>query len=114
MVDVSKLISKIEINLTNYVNVYHIIAGDFNFECRADVNSYCLFKDLLDRYKLFNCDSCNSSQLNCIYYHENLGHFSWIDHVFVSENLRSLVKDVVIIASGENLPDHLRYFFTLS
>ena len=67
IVEVTNLISKIELNLVNFPSAYHIIAGDFNFECRVDIKSFDLLKNMLDRCNIFSCDSCNSSSLSLTY-----------------------------------------------
>ena len=106
VVDITNLISKLELNLSNFPHAYHILAGDYNFEIRHEVKEFVLFKDLLDKYNLFCCDGLNTSSLDYTYKHEGLRHQSWIDHFFLSENLKSSVSSFDIIDSVLNCSDH--------
>ena len=40
------------------------------------------------------------------YFHESLGHNTWIDHVFISESADDAVGDFIILDSGCNNSDH--------
>ena len=104
---ISNLISKIELNLSNYSNAFHVIGGDYNFECRPRVKGYELFKCTLDKFNIFNCDNLITNNLSHTYNHEGLGHRSWIDHFFMSDNLKNCVSEVQIIDSGVNCSDNI-------
>ena len=107
IVEITDFIAKIELSLNNLPTLYHVISGDFNFECNVNNKSYQLFETLLDSCNLFMCDSLNSSNLNYSYNHVGLGHRSWIDHCFVSSNLKDYISNFTIIDSGINYSDHL-------
>src|SRR3989442_12753511 len=106
-VEITNLVAKLELNLSNFPLAYHIVTGDFNFALTKEIKGFVLLKVLLDRFNLFNCDSLNSSTMNYTYAHEGLGHKSWLDHLFVSHNLKSSVSNFVIINNDLNCSDHL-------
>jgi exonuclease III len=106
-VDITNLVAKLELNLSNYPHAYHILTGDFNFTLSKEMKGFVLLKVLLGRFNLFECDRLNSSSLNYTYIHDGLGHKSWLDHFFVSQNLKSSVSNFVIINNDLNSSDHL-------
>ena len=94
--------------LNTNADVKHIIAGDFNFECRPGNVGYDLFAQIAADYGLVCCDSkVKSTNVLYTYNHETLRQQSWLDHFFVSKELHSSIYDVKIIDSGCNLSDHL-------
>ena len=107
IVDVSNIISKLDVNISGSPNAFHWLGGDFNFECKVNVKGYDLFKNLIDKLCLYNCDILNSSLLDYTYRHEGLSHKSWIDHLFVSNNLKASASNFCIIDNGANCSDHL-------
>ena len=84
-----------------------MLGGYLNFECKVNVKGYDLFKNLIDKLCLYNCDILNSSLLDYTYRHEGLSHKSWIDHLFVSDNLKASASKFCIIDNGANCSDHL-------
>lgn len=102
----SAIISHIDSMLTNYPTAKHIIAGDFNFECTNNIG-FNLFSEVVKDYGLYACDELHVNKvLGHTYRHETLNHFSWIDHFFISNDLRKSVRGCEIIDSGANLSDH--------
>ena len=104
--DFSSVCSKIESLLINFPNSSHLIMGDYNFECNDNSPGFNLFKDLINDYDLFCCDSLNSSMINFSYFHETLNQQSWLDHCFVTNNLKHFVTLFEIFDSGLNCSDH--------
>ena len=49
-----------------------------------------------------NCDD----KCGYTYFHDSLGHKTWIDHVFVSESAADTLGDYMILDSGCNNSDH--------
>jgi len=99
--------------LSMYAGDYHIIGGDFNFECADGNIGFDIFKDLVVDYNLKCCDNNVNNVINYTYIHETLNHKSWIDHFFVSDALLKSVICCDIIDTGENLSDHLPIYCTL-
>ena len=102
----SEIIAHIDMILSNYPLAAHFIIGDFNFECADGNIGYDLFKYLLSDFGLVCCDYMNVNSINYTYCHESLGHFSWLDHIFVSSNIKPYVSQFQIIDSGACLSDH--------
>src|ERR1051325_4851772 len=114
VVNSSLITAHIENVLCNYSDCEHIIAGDFNFECRQGNAGYDLFFDIINDYSLICCDNIHSSKnVGYTYYHETLNQHSWLDHVFVSHKLIGCVIATEIIDTGENLSDHLPISWTV-
>ena len=107
LVEVNNLFAKIELNLGLFTNAFHIISGDFNIGDHSVGQGAELLNNLVDKCKIVNCDSFNSSEINYTYNHTGLNHRSWIDHFFVSNNFRSSVDKLEIIDNGLNTSDHL-------
>ena len=108
VVDSSFIISHIETVFSQNPSANHILAGDFNFECKDNNIGYNLFKHLISDYSLICCDDMSpSNNLKYTYCHESLQHFSYIDHFFISNNLKSCINSYCIVDSGLNCSDHL-------
>src|SRR5271157_1974594 len=109
----------------------HLLAGDFNFECKEGNLGFDLFKDVMSHYNLLSCDdkvvnkqikfkdvmshynllSCDdkvvNKQISHTYVHETLNHHSWLDHFFVNKKFYDFIQNCSIIDRGSNLSDHL-------
>jgi len=48
------------------------------------------------------------------YFHESLGDYSWIDHVFISSSVANTLQDVIILDLGCNNGDRHPTVITLS
>ena len=46
----------IENNLRNYLNVWHLIGGDLNFECKKDNIGYSMLSDSFSDFDVVACD----------------------------------------------------------
>ena len=44
---------------------------------------------------------------NHIYQHDSLGHYSWLNHFFISTNMQSFMQSSEILYTGINTSDHL-------
>ena len=104
-VELSAICAHLESLLDKYTDCYHIIAGDFNFECNSAQQGYKLFNNLCSTYNI-KCMDNESDACGYTYCSEALGHQTWIDHVFVSESLCHDFTDFKIVDSGCNNSDH--------
>jgi len=104
-VELSNICADLEGVMESYVNCIHLIAGDFNFECSTASTGYNIFNSLSIDWQLKCMDNYDD---NCgyTYCHESLGHYSWLDHLFVSSSVADEVKDFRIVDSGCNNSDH--------
>ena len=70
-----------------------VILGDMNFPCDISNEGYKQCdNNVLARYNVINCDEFMNNG-NCFTYQNySLGHFSFVDHVFVSNSIR---QDIV-------------------
>jgi len=91
-----------------------MILGDFNFECDNRHVGYKLFENLCDEYKLMCCDSCARLDIPYTYFHNSLGRYSTIDHIFVDRGLFANVIKYETADSGVNLSDHVPVSCTLA
>jgi len=84
-VEVGAIFAHLEAILDKYVGCLHILAGDFNFVCNSSQHGYNLFTNLCFTYNL-KCMDNKLDDCGYTYCSEDLGHRSWIDHVFVSKS----------------------------
>ena len=71
----------------------NFIMGDFNFAVEQKYHGYQLFSELCQFDNIFCCDELVlNKELNYTYFHESLGHRSWLDHIFISSNLKPFMK----------------------
>jgi len=89
-----------------------IILGDTNFQCDVNNAGYRQCLDLLSSYNISNCDNFISDDSPVTYCNDKLEHFSFIDHVFVSNSVRPNIVSAVIYNSGVNLSDHIPLIYT--
>ena len=113
-INTGPIIGHIENTLTSYSDARHIIAGDFNFDCTSSNVGFDLLKKILSDYNLVFCDSKVNSPRKYTYSHETLNQNSWLDHIFMSEELHNTVIHCDIIDMGENLSDHLPMCCTIT
>ena len=106
IVSASQIIAHIESMLSNFPMAGHVVAGDYNFECINGNIGFELFKNTISTFGLICCDSLNASHINSTYHHDTLGHASWLDHVFISGNIKQSLVEFNIIDSGACLSDH--------
>jgi hypothetical protein len=71
------------------------------------------FFDFANAFNLVCCDDLNHSNVNYSYHHETLGHFSLLDHVFVTSDLKACVANCSIVNDHLNPSDHLAVSFCL-
>ena len=85
LVDASAVIACIDNVLALNNNCWHVIGGDFNFDCSPFNNNfgYSIFADVISNYNLICCDKYISNS-NHTYQHDSLGHYSWLNHFFIS------------------------------
>ena len=91
-----------------------MILGDFNFECHDNHSCYKMFERLCDEYKLTCCDSRAEAGIQYTYFHDSLGRYSFIDHMFVDKGTFANVINYKTIDSGLNLSDHVPLSCTLA
>ena len=83
-----------------------IVLGDFNFECDMSNSGCKQCVDMFDNYSILNCDDLCESLDRVTYYNDSLGQSSFIDHFFVSRNLKLQISKLSKYDSGANLSDH--------
>ena len=109
------VICYIDNTLTLNSNTWHIVGGDFNFECDS-ANSNFGF--------IFVCGDGVGLQTNmvrqiCIgryfytYMHETFCQFSWLDHFFISKNFQQLIWKSENFDCDKNISDHLPIAYIL-
>ena len=108
LVDASAVIACIDNILALNNNCWHLIGGDFNFVCAPFNNNfgYSIFADVISDYNLICCDKYVSNG-NHTYQHDSLGHYSLLDHFFISSNMRSFMQSSEILDTGINTSDYL-------
>ena len=84
LVDASAAIACIDNVLALNNNCWHVIAGDFNLIALR------LIITLISDYNLICCNKYVSNG-NHTYQHDSLGHYSWLDHFFISTNMQSFM-----------------------
>ena len=57
-----------------------LLTGDFNFPCNVGDKGYDLFMSLTNDFNLTSCDVLDVENVGYTYFHETLGHKSFIDH----------------------------------
>ena len=65
-----------------------IVLGDFNFECDMSNSGYKQCVDMFSNYSIRNCDDLCNSPDRVTYCNGSIGQSSFIDHFFVSNDLR--------------------------
>ena len=92
-VDASTVIACIDNVLALNNNCWHVIGGDFNFDCAPFNNNfgYSIFMDIISDYNLICCDKYVSNG-NHTYEHDSLGHYYWLDQFFISTNMQSFMQ----------------------
>jgi hypothetical protein len=83
-----------------------IILGDFNFRCDESHSGFRYCRTAFNQLGIFNCDDLCHGSDGFTYFNNSLGQGSFIDHVFVTNSLRSHIESIFIIDSGANLSDH--------
>jgi hypothetical protein len=86
-----------------------IILGDIidmNFVCSDSHAGFKQCSTVFSNYEIHNCDDLCLSSDKATYCNASLGQSSFIDHFFVSNSVRPLVRSLSIIDSGANLSDH--------
>ena len=90
------------------------VLGDLNFECHYSNTGYNTFRDFAVEFNLVACDDLvNIDSVNYTYQHVTLDHRSWLDHVFISADIKQLISDCTIIDCALNTSDHLPVAFHL-
>jgi hypothetical protein len=59
------------------------------------------------------CDDLNLSNVNYSYHHDTLGHFSLLDYVLITSDLKSCVANYSIVKDHLNPSHHLAVRFCL-
>jgi len=111
-VELSNICADLESVMDAHANCVHLIAGDFNFECN-DVNTgYLIFNSLAVDWQL-KCLDNYDDKCGYTYFCDSLGHYSWLDHLFVSSSVAAEVTDFQILDLGCNKSDHHRITWSL-
>jgi hypothetical protein len=79
------------------------ILGDLNFECDVSSQGYSLFRHLADDFGIVSCDYLISNDVPYTYHHVSLQHKSFIDHVFISQDLKSYIRNFAILENVSNI-----------
>ena len=90
------------------------VMGDLNFECNTSDSGFIAFSEFGNKFKLVTCDDLVCNNVNFTYNHITLGHRSWLDHVFISDDCRHIVCNFNIVDSVFNTSDHFPVSFCLS
>jgi hypothetical protein len=104
-VEMSNICARLEGVIDEHPNCVHLIAGDFNFECNMSNAGYKIFNSVAADCGL-KCMNNFDDKCGYTYFHESLGHKSWIDHVFVTSSVADKLADFMILDSGCNNSDH--------
>ena len=83
-----------------------IVVGDVNFTCSVDHPGFLQAQSVFDLFNISHCDTLCLESDPVTYVSSHLNHQSFIDHCFVSQSLRHLLRDIVIVDSPINLSDH--------
>ena len=89
------------------------ILGDLNFECDSGSPGYLVFRDFAEDYSVVSCDDLISDNMPYTYFHEALHHKSFLDHVFLGQDLKQLIDKYEILDDVLNTSDHLPVSFCL-
>ena len=91
------------------------ILGDLNFECVSSYPGFALFSQFCTSYDLISCDDLVPSE-SYTYCHLSLDQKTFLDHVFIPNDLKSHVHEFCIIDDGVNPSDHfpLSFHFAIS
>ena len=90
-----------------------ILLCDFNFECVDTHRGYNLFKELLNKSNLVNCDLVCTKKFNYTYYQEASGKQSKIDHIFVSNSMIGMMENYRVYDDACNMSDHYPVFCSI-
>jgi len=110
IIELSDSIAYLENVLNAYPNAQHIIAGDLNFECSSKKcnKGFDLFNKFSTDYGLVCCDDFVVNQsIAYTYDHVGLDNQSWLDHFFITKDLKNFVLQSCVIDDGCNMSDHL-------
>jgi hypothetical protein len=80
--------------------------GDLNFCCDETHNGFKYCRFVFNQLGIFNRDDLCSSNDRFTYFSNSLGHGSFIDHLFVSNPLRSLIDSIHVEFYGASVSDH--------
>ena len=105
VVELSNICAMVEGVVKAYPDCVHLIAGDMNFECNVGSIGYNVFHSMVVDNNLKCMDNCDD-KCGYTYFHDSLGHKTWIDHVFISESAADTLGDYMILDSGCNNSDH--------
>ena len=86
-----------------------IIIADYNAKFQDICSNYRLIavKTLLNDFDLICCYDKDVSGKGCTYYHDGLGHKSYIDHMFLTKKNKEQIVKYEPIEGGDNLSYHL-------
>ena len=102
------ILNEISSILFEYDDFKVVIGGDFNLDFKRDCNTgyYKILKDFLIVNSLVKHDELFSLTDNSFTYESCTGSRSYIDYLFFSENMCSIVNDFKCFNDGSNLSDH--------
>jgi len=66
-----------------------------------------VFSLIVNDLNLICCDNLDLENIGFTYFHDTLGHKSFIDHFFVHRELLPLISYFKILENGANVSDHL-------
>jgi len=94
------------------------LIGDFNFDMKLHKSTgnlgFTAFCDFLYDYKLECTDALETSGKGFTYRHVTLGHYSWLDHLFLDSSLLQKICDICIRDDSCNISDHMPLCFALT
>ena len=111
---INSIIGFIESVIDTHPGYKILIMGDFNFQCVIGDKGFDIFSQFARDLDLVSCDYMDNCAVGYTYFHESLGHRSFIDHIFIQTELVNTVQSFKIIDDSTNLSDHLPISICLS
>ena len=114
--EICAILGYIQSVISNHPECKVCLLGDFNFDLKSYGDGslgYIAFSDFLKDYKLVCTDALESSDTGFTYYHDTLGHYSWLDHFFLDSSLFQNVNELCIKVDACNTSDHMPVSLTL-
>jgi len=101
------LLSEIGSILNNYSDCDILLGGDINVDLRASSAASKHIKQFMNEFNLILCNDVVDKHCKYTYFHDSLGHFSYVDFFIVSMNIATSVVSHTIVHDALCLSDHL-------
>ena len=115
MIECMSFVEDFAISQSSDKDVKVVLCGDFNASVNM-INSIAHLRPIKELIKDFNlvcCDNKDLANVGYTYKHDDLGHRSFIDHVYVSNSFESNATDLNISEHELNLFDQNAICFNL-